>query len=430
MIHLVDRFRKRFPPNGFARHVLTLITGTTIAQIITVGSSPILTRIYTPDDFGSYTLLFSIASIFATVAAGRYELAVMLPERDEDSINIVALSVAVASCTSLTLLLVLLFFNAPIAKLIGATEVSNWLYLVPLQVVLTSTYQSLNYWSNRKKQYKRLAISRILQSASMLLFSLGLGLTGLGLAGLTIGYICGQLISTGLLAFEILRKDKQFINLISSANIKEQAIKYIDFPKKLTISHLIGIVHQQIPIFLISRLFGANSLGFFSMANRFINLPGTLIAESIGEVFRREATEHYHRDGRFDSILKATVSKTFLMALPIYSILFLFSPSIFSFVLGKQWAEAGEYASIMAMMSFFSFVITPIDKAALIVGATKYIFWWHISMLLANVLLGIFFSIQSQSISSFLWTIVLIKIIHYLLELWIGLKVSYDRKLN
>ena len=429
-MHLVDRFRKRFPPNGFARHVLTLMTGTTIAQVITVGSSPILTRIYTPDDFGRYALLLSIVSIFATVAAGRYELAVMLPEQDEDSMNIVALSIAIAACTSLTLLPFVLYYNVQIAQLIGAAEISNWLNLIPLQVILTSAYQSLNYWSNRKKQYKRLAMSRILQSASMLLFSIGLGLTNLGLAGLIIAYVLAQSMATGLLALQILHEEIQFVNLISITNIKKQAVKYINFPRDLTVSHFIGIVHQQIPTFLISRLFGANSLGFFAIANRFINLPSTLIAEAIGEVFRREATEHYNRDGRFDSILKATVSKTFLIALPIYLILFLFSPQIFSLVFGKQWQEAGEYASIMAVASFFSFFITPMDKWAVIVGATRYIFLWHFSLLMSNCLLAvIFINVNLGKINLgiiyFLSANTLVRILHYLVDYTIGLKYSH-----
>ncbi|MBS9392140.1 MAG: oligosaccharide flippase family protein [Dolichospermum sp. LBC05a] len=426
MIHIVEKLRKRFPHDGFARHVLTLITGTAIAQIITVGSSPILTRIYTPDDFGLYALLFSISGVFSTVAAGRYELAIMLPEKDDDSINIVALCVVTASFTSLILLLFVVSFNATITQLLGTYQISHWLYLVPLQVILTSIYQSLNYWSNRKKQYKRLAISRILQSVAILLFSIVLGLTDQGFAGLMISSICAQVIATALLAFQILREEKQLVNLIAVANMKKQAVQYINFPKDLTISHFIGIVHQQIPIFLVSRLFGANSLGFFSIANRFISLPSTLIANAIGEVFRREATEHYRRDGRFNSILKATVRKNFLMALPIYSILFLFSPFIFSFILGKQWQQAGEYASIMAVMNFFSFVITPIDKGALIIGATRYIFFWHLSMLIANVSIGIFFHVQCTTITIFLWTIAFVRILHYIFDLYMESKYSYN----
>jgi O-antigen/teichoic acid export membrane protein len=67
------------------------MTGTAIAQAIPIGISPILTRIYTPDNFGVFAIFFSITTIFGTIASARYELAVMLPEREEDAINIFAL---------------------------------------------------------------------------------------------------------------------------------------------------------------------------------------------------------------------------------------------------------------------------------------------------------------------------------------------------
>ena len=79
------------PKSEFSRNVLTLMTGTTIAQAIPIAISPILTRIYTPEDFGILALFVAISTIFGSIANGRYELAIMLPKKDEDAINIFAL---------------------------------------------------------------------------------------------------------------------------------------------------------------------------------------------------------------------------------------------------------------------------------------------------------------------------------------------------
>jgi O-antigen/teichoic acid export membrane protein len=61
------------PKSEFSRNVLTLMTGTTIAQAIPIAISPILTRIYTPEDFGMFALYMSTASLFSVIATGRYE---------------------------------------------------------------------------------------------------------------------------------------------------------------------------------------------------------------------------------------------------------------------------------------------------------------------------------------------------------------------
>ena len=145
------------PKSEFNRNVLTLMTGTTIAQAIPIAISPILTRIYTPEDFGMFALYMSIASIIAIVATGRYELAIMLPKKDEDAINIVALSIIISFFVSFISLLIVFIFNTQITNILGNPEISIWLYFIPLTVLLTGIYQSFNYWSNRKKQYKRLA---------------------------------------------------------------------------------------------------------------------------------------------------------------------------------------------------------------------------------------------------------------------------------
>ena len=83
--------RSAKPESEFGRNVLTLMTGTTIAQAIPVAITPILTRLYTPEDFGLLAVFVAFSTILGSISSGRYELAIMLPENDEDAINIAAL---------------------------------------------------------------------------------------------------------------------------------------------------------------------------------------------------------------------------------------------------------------------------------------------------------------------------------------------------
>ena len=81
------------PRSEFVRNVLTLITGTTIAQAIPIAIGPILTRIYTPEEFGLYGIFIAIVSIVSVVATARYELAIIQPKLDKDVNHLVALSI-------------------------------------------------------------------------------------------------------------------------------------------------------------------------------------------------------------------------------------------------------------------------------------------------------------------------------------------------
>ena len=152
------------PKSEFSRNVLTLMTGTTIAQAIPISISPILTRIYTPEDFGIFALFVAISSIFGSIANGRYELAIMLPKKDEDAINIFALGFIITCTISLLLLILVVLFHDYFLILLKNEEIGLWLYFVPIAVFFTGIYNILNYFNNRKKYYKDIANATIIKS--------------------------------------------------------------------------------------------------------------------------------------------------------------------------------------------------------------------------------------------------------------------------
>ena len=88
--------RKLVPKSKFSKNVITLITGTALAQAVPIAITPILTRLYTPEDFGVFAVYMALSSILVVLVTGRYELAIVVPQKDEDAINIVALSVVLS----------------------------------------------------------------------------------------------------------------------------------------------------------------------------------------------------------------------------------------------------------------------------------------------------------------------------------------------
>ena len=132
-----ELFNKKDFFGEFSKNVLVLMTGTTIAQAIPIAISPILTRIYTPEQFGIFALYLSISSFFAAASTGRYELAIMLPKNDEDAANVGVLAMIIALCISIFTLILIIIFNHQIASLLNNEDVSTWLYFIPVAVFLT-----------------------------------------------------------------------------------------------------------------------------------------------------------------------------------------------------------------------------------------------------------------------------------------------------
>jgi hypothetical protein len=116
---------------AFASDVLKIVSGTTIAQIIVMLSSPILTRLYGPEAFGILGIFSSITTIIGVVACMSLNYAILLPKEDEEAVNLLGMSfIIVAIVTSLTLPIVY-FGGDLIAGLLGAPELGPCLILVP-----------------------------------------------------------------------------------------------------------------------------------------------------------------------------------------------------------------------------------------------------------------------------------------------------------
>ncbi len=353
---------KRFKPKSeFSRNVLTLMTGTTIAQAIPIAISPILTRIYTPEDFGVFALYISISSIISVMATGRYELAIMLPKKDDDAINIVSLSIIVSFIVSLIALIIVFAFNAQITNLLGNSEIANWLYFIPITVLFTGFYQSFNYWSNRKKQYKRLAASRIIQSTTTATANLSMGFGGFGTSGLIMGGVIGQGIATGILAKMVWKEDKSKVSQIGKLKILAMSRRYVKFPKFDILASILNVSAHQITHIFFNALYNSTIAGYFYLTQRILGLPITFIASAISDVFRESATQEYKRFGNAKKIYISTFKKLFILSFPPSIILYFYSVELFVFVFGEQWNVAGEYVKILAPMLFLRFISSPLS---------------------------------------------------------------------
>lgn len=396
--------RRLLPQSTYARNVLTLMTGTTLAQAVPVAISPLLTRLYSPEEFGRFALYMAVAMIASVLVTGRYELAILLPRQDRDALHIAALAMALSIAISAVLLLVVLFFAQPIAVLLGDAALAPWLYWVPASTVLLGLYQSLNYWSNRKAQYKRLAISRTVQSGSAALAQLGSGYAGSGAVGLVGGQITGQVLATSVLARLIWREDRGLIRTLLPLRCVALAKKYIDFPKYLIVAHGFNTASGQMPVLLLSALFNTTAAGFFTLTQRVMAAPMALVAGALGDVFRQEASQAYMRQGQCKAIYQKTFKRLLLISAVPFTIFFFVAPALFAWMFGEQWRVAGEYAQILTPMAFFQFITSPLSSMFMIAEKQRLDLLWQIFLLflvIVSFLLGKFFSNAADALKIF-----------------------------
>lgn len=346
--------------SDFLRNVLTLMTGTTLAQAIPIAAMPLLTRLYTPEDFGVLALYMSLAGMISVIITARYEVAVMLPERDEDAASLVALSVCIAGTISFLLLIVVFMFNQSIQELLNNTAIGPWLYLLPITVFVTGLWQALNYWNNRAKKFKRLAVSRVAQGGGMT--AAQFLLSGLSTGGLVVGYLAGQF--SGLLVFltRTWREDRAVLSQVTSAKVLENARRYSKFPKYSTLGALLDNTAVQMPVLMLSKFYDTHIVGIFSLTFRALNLPMGLIATSFSQVlFQRFVVLQRESPDRLAPFVLKLFFGLLTLMVPLVAFVWVVGPDLFALVFGETWRQAGDYATVLIFAVAIRFAVSPLS---------------------------------------------------------------------
>jgi len=347
---------------SFASNVLTLVTGTIIAQIITIIASPIITRLYGPDTFGLLALFTSITSIIGVIACLRYEIAIMLPESDEEAANVFGLSVIFVIIVTIVSIPLLIFFQQPLLQFLKAPQLSPFFGLIPLTILLGGIFLALNYWNTRTKHFHRLSIARVMSSCSSTGTQLGLGFLGYASGGALIGAsILGQIVSTCVLGIQIIRDHLSFFKKnITWDGISKVLKRYRDFPKYDIWSALLNTISWQIPIFLLAYFFSTTVVGYYSLSMMLIQLPMSFIGGAIAQVFYQRAAV-----AKIGGNLRPLVENIFkiLIILGLFPmmVLLLIGEDLFSVVFGSQWAISGIYVQILSVWAFVWFISSPLS---------------------------------------------------------------------
>lgn len=389
-----------FFKSKFTRNVLTLVTGTAVAQAIPLGLSPILTRLYSPEDFGVFAIYMSVVAIGTVIVSLKYDLAIILPSDNRDAANITCLALSIATVMSILLFIVILFLNNELATLLISEPsqkavIGRWLYFVPLSVFLMGMFNALSFWFNRNVRYQVMAKSKVVNGGSMSGIQAilgGLKKTGVGLIS---GFIIGRMFSVIYLAFNFKKgKEENFLKMYERNRMANMAKRYKRFPMFTLPGESVNVISNQLPVFLLGKFFSSSILGNYSLMERVLNAPISLLGRSVLDVFKQKASEDFANLGNCKDIFVKTFKTLSLLAIVPCFILFFFGPFLFKFIFGDAWILAGEFAKILAVLFFFKFIASPLSYMFNIAEKQHIDLIWQITLFIAAITsfsLGIFY---------------------------------------
>lgn len=371
-------------PNNQERSVtanaVTLISGTGAAQLVALLALPLLTRLYTPEEFGLFAVFSAILSVGATIVCLRYELAIVLPKTNRAALLVFRLCLLATLFVS-ALAGISFFFTYDTLKALYGQSAPNWLVLIPLSMFVGGMYKAATFWHTRLKNYKRLAYSKVSQSVPQTLIQLLLGFTPLGLGGLVIGEIFGKLCGTatlwlnnsGLIIFD---------RSTTPQRLKKVANTYRSFPLVSSWSVVVNQLGAVAPALVIASYFGVEMAGWYAMAQRVLAVPMDLVGQAILSLYVGEASQIIRENPSQTKFLYwKFLRKMFLLgAVPVIVVLAA-GDWLFLNILGNDWATAAIYAKILVFGFWFRFAISPLSQTLNMIGRQDIQLYWDLSRL-------------------------------------------------
>ena len=365
--------------SDFGKNILTLGSGTVIAQIVPFLFYPIIARIFTPVDMGFLATITAIFAPIAIVASGKYELGILVAKTKKDAAHLAVLALVLSFCISIFIYIVLqLFFLDLLSEKLHEPNLTKWLFICPVAAFSVSIFTIYNEWCVKNGYFKRLSTNKITNSTAIVFGKLFLGVVKIFSQGLVIGDLIGRVFSAGACIFKALQKDFHSFKDISFVRMKQLAKEFIEFPKFILPARLLQELGKQMPIFFIGFYFSSTEVGYFSMAILVLYSPVSMISSAIRDVFRQRANEYYQKSGSCRSFYLKNL-KTLSIVAVLGSVVLIFClPFIFSIFVGSQWDTAAYYAQILTIPTFLSFVSVPLFDVIIITNKLKYNFLWHL----------------------------------------------------
>jgi O-antigen/teichoic acid export membrane protein len=363
----------------FIRNIISLSGGVLIGQAIAMSTSPLITRLFTPENFGILAVFIMMTEIMAPTSSLSYTQAIVLPREDSEAVNLVGVSFLLVCISSLLCQVVAILWHNEIAALFGFKELAFWIMFLPTMVLISGFLRIIRLWSIRVKLFKDIAVANIIGPSIRATVKIFIGfLIGAYTGGLIAGNLAGAFCVLIFLSFRVVNKDTlAMMGKTSIKSMKQAAYKYNKFPYYSTPTALIDRLSNNAVVLLFGFFFTQKVVGLYFLGKKTLQIPNNFLSQSVQRVYYQKASDQYANGQKIlNGFVKTTLGLIVFGCLP-FGALALFGPTLFSFVFGQEWADAGLYIQVLSPMFFLVFINAPSNAIYNILQKQKIKFIWQ-----------------------------------------------------
>ena len=371
--------------SAFLKNLLIVMSGTSIAQVIGYALSPIISRLFFPEDFGIFGSFNAIAGIIGALITLDYSQAIMLPREKKEAINL--FSVSIISTMFISFLTITFSIITP-STIQNITKTKGvWpLILLLLTIIITGVNQASQAWAVRTKAFKKTSASQVIRSISSSGTRIIFGIFKTGALGLIISNIIANIMASINLVLLVIPDLHLLKDSITLKRIKMLAKEYIDFPLYSASQNFINAISSGLPVLLLSKYYGLAVAGAYAFGVSILQAPMNLILTALRQVLFQKACEFQHQGRSISSLYIKTVLILFAMAIIPSLIMIIWAPQIFSFIFGTKWYQAGILARILIIWLAIAFCNLPAVLFARIIRIQRFVFFYDLILLAARTL--------------------------------------------
>lgn len=351
----------------FSRQFLAVLSSTILAQLLNLASYPILSRLYSPEDFGLFGTFIATAAIPGVIACGRFDLVI-----------------ATAPHAARRAVLWLCFVIAFAVAVISTAMISAWWYYTALPsagilalmlfsaVLLTGIANGTTMFLMRHDNFRFASVGVVLRTATTVILQLGFAWVWPSPLGLIVGF-CAGLAAQAVLGLWISSRS-QGLGKPHQGQMRAMLRRFrgqvsVDLP-----GALIGAASLNLMPILLQYLFGIRAVGYYAMGQRIAMLPLQLFNNSFSQVFFQRAARAFDERGEFWSEFRFTLFWSGLVSLGmLLGMLFLARPALAIF-LGPGWDSAATILMILAPMLAVQSVVSTLHTSVLVLRRPV----WHL----------------------------------------------------
>jgi O-antigen/teichoic acid export membrane protein len=379
LLSLLAKLRKSL----FFKNMMVVMAGTGMAQVIGFLLSPVISRLFSPSDFGVSGSFAAVAGVIMAGVTLGYDTAIMLPKDKEHAFNIFSLSIL---CTVIISFMCLLWCLIAPATANGLMKTQGaWpLALLVLSIMVYGINSSCQAWSVRAKAFKVISASQVIRSVSANGSRLGFGFLKGGAPGLIISGILGDTLASINLVRVLLPDLAAMRGRVRWGLMKGLAKEYRDFPIYMASQNVINALSGGLPIFILAHFFGIATTGAYAFGTTIISTPMGLITGALRQVLFQKASECQHQGGSLAALYIKVTAVLFAIALVPSAILIIWAPQLFTWIFGSQWQLAGEFARSLIIWLAVVFCNVPAVLFARIIRIQRFVFFYDLGLLAAR----------------------------------------------